>query len=133
MDKMRKRVYEKDHTEITAEDGKYEISWEFGFNDYRRYFEITKENAERAMKSDEDLHAVMLYAETGHWTSTKTQEEIARDFISSSPDRLIRIPTNQNHFTEEEIEEMLPKVDRKKLNKEQNKYLDELLEKYGLE
>lgn len=89
MDKIRKRIYEKDHTEITEEDGKYEISWEFGFNDYRRYFEITKENAERAMESDEDLHAVMLYAETGHWPSTKTQEEIARDFISSSPDRLI--------------------------------------------
>lgn len=129
---MKNRIYEKDHTEITEDNGKYEISWEFGFTDYRRYFEITKENAERAMKSDEDLKAVMLYAETGHWPSTKTQEEISREFLLKCPHLLIRIPKNQNHFTEAEIKEILPNLDRKKLKDEESKYLDELLKKYNL-
>ena len=62
-----RRVYSGRGCEITEENGIYHISWEQGIFGQITEYEISKENAERAMRSDDDAYAVKIFAETGKW------------------------------------------------------------------
>ena len=98
---------------ITENEGKFYISWmTSGHTDEEVTFEISRENMEKALRSDEDASAVMLFAETGFWPSKKSDDDLARDFIREYPELLIRIPDNRDLFSEEEVKELLSKLDK---------------------
>ncbi len=97
--------------DISEENGKYEISWEQGVFGKTVHYEISKENAYRAMKSDEDAYAVKIYAETGGWPSTNDQQiEQEKAFIRKFPKVLLTNPEKQNLFCKEEAAELLKKA-----------------------
>lgn len=63
----------------------------------------------------------MIYAETGLWPEKNTEEEEnerIRTFVRKFPELLIKVPDNQDLFTEEELKELLP-LGKKKLSEEE--------------
>lgn len=63
------------------------------------------------MKSTQDAHEVKVYARIGQWPVKNTEEEEieqTREFIRKFPELLIKVPDNQDLFTEEELKELLP-------------------------
>ena len=97
---------------ITENEGKFYISWAVGPFDERVTLEISKENMEKALRSNEDAGEVMRFAETGFWPSKKSDDDLARDFILKYAELLIRIPDNRDLFSEEEVKELLSKLDK---------------------
>ena len=74
-------------------------------------YDISKENMEKALKSDEDAYEVMVYAETGKWPlKTDEQIEYNKNFIREFPELLIKVPENQKLFDKEELKILLSKV-----------------------
>ncbi|HEM2321058.1 TPA: hypothetical protein U0312_003056, partial [Listeria monocytogenes] len=76
---------------------------------------------EKAFKSSDDAYEVMIYAETGLWPEKNTEEEEnerIRTFVRKFPELLIKVPDNQDLFTEEELKELLP-LGKKKLSEEE--------------
>lgn len=73
------------------------------------FYTISKENADRAFKSPQDAYEVMIYAETGQWPNVKEEKKNAdRELMKKFPELLIRIPSNQELFTEDELKELMP-------------------------
>jgi len=64
---------------------------------------------DKAFKSDQDAHEVMIYAETERWPSGVEEEtEIKKAFIQKSPELLITVPENQELFDRTELYKLLP-------------------------
>ncbi len=106
-----KVIYRGRGCEITEDSGVYQISWEQGVFGKTVQYEISKENAEKAMKSDDDAYAVKIFAETGKWPLTeKEQLEETRNFIREAPTLLLKVPENQKLFSKEELEVLLEKA-----------------------
>jgi len=106
-------VYSGRGCEITENDGIYQISWEEGIFGKTVQYEISQENAERAMRSDDDAYAVAIFAETGSWPSSEEEKlEDARNLIRKLPELLLKNPDNRKLFSPEELEELLKKSSR---------------------
>lgn len=97
--------------EITEDGGIYQISWEQGVFGKTVQYVISKENAEKAMKSDDDAYAVKIFAETGKWPLTEEEQlEETKNFIRKVPKLLLKNPENQKLFSQEELEVLLKKA-----------------------
>lgn len=59
---------------IIEKDGEYQISWAQGPNNEPVFYPISKRNMDKAFKSVHDAYEVMIYAETGQWTSGVEEE-----------------------------------------------------------
>lgn len=105
------KIYKKNGYAVIVNEDKYQISWQVGNFGKNVYYDISKENMEKALKSDEDAYEVMVYAETGKWP-LKPDEQIERNknFIREFPELLIKIPENQKLFDEEELKVLLAKI-----------------------
>lgn len=106
---------------IVKNNEEYTIEWPQGPFDQVISYPITKQLAEKAMKSSQDAHEVKVYARTGQWPVKNTEEEEreqTREFIRKFPELLIKVPDNQDLFTEEELKELLP-LGKKKLSEEE--------------
>ena len=105
------KIYKKSGYAVSVNENKYQISWQVGTFGKNVYYDISKENMEKALKSDEDAYEVMVYAETGKWP-LKPDEQIERNknFIRKFPELLIKIPENQKLFDEEELKVLLAKI-----------------------
>lgn len=65
----------------------------------------------KALKSNQDAHKVMVYAETGNWPFEKDeQSEKRKAFIRRFPELLIKVPENQDLFDEEELKVLLQQI-----------------------
>ncbi|MBC1519013.1 hypothetical protein HB877_08710 [Listeria welshimeri] len=96
---------------IVKNDEEYTIEWPEGPFDQVISYPITKELADKALKSSQDAHEVKIYARTGQWPVKNTEEEEreqTKKFIKKFPELLIKVPDNQDLFTEEELKEFLP-------------------------
>ena len=81
----RQNIYQGKGFAIFKSGNDYEISWQKGLTSESVYYPISKEHAERAMKSDKDANDVITYAETGKWPWQIKRENDAisecREFI----------------------------------------------------
>lgn len=104
------------------EDGdKIQISWAQGPFQHIVYYDISRENMEKALKSPEDASDVMFFAETGKWPpSEEEQLENRKEFLRGSPKLLLKIPENQKLFDKEELQILLKKA-KELSRKEQTK------------
>ncbi|MBC2042214.1 hypothetical protein HCA56_07215 [Listeria welshimeri] len=96
---------------VIERNGEYQIPFPKGVTGEPVFFPITKELMEKAFKSSDDAYEVMIYAETGLWPERNTEEEEnerVREFVRKFPELLIKVPDNQDLFTEEELKELLP-------------------------
>lgn len=102
------------HKRWRAQHGVYRIirsGWEEGIFDKTVQYEISQENAERAMKSDDAAYAVKIFAETGSWPSSEEEKlEEARNLIRKLPKLLLKNPDNRKLFSPEELEKLLKKA-----------------------
>ncbi|MBC1431019.1 hypothetical protein IA829_09750 [Listeria seeligeri] len=106
---------------IIKKDEEYTIEWPQGPFDQVISYPITKELADKAMKSPKDAHEVKIYVRTGQWPVKNTEEEEreqVREFIKKFPELLIKVPDNQDLFTEEELKELLPLGEKNLLEEE---------------
>ncbi|MBC1473133.1 hypothetical protein HB852_00690 [Listeria grandensis] len=94
---------------VIEKEDEYQISWSQGPYEQPVFYTISKENADRAFKSPQDAYKVMIYAETGQWPNLD-EEKKNKDsaLIKKFPELLIRIPSNQELFTEDELKELMP-------------------------
>ena len=96
---------------IVKKNDEYTIDWLQGPFDQEVSYPITKELADKALKSSQDAYEVQIYAETGLWpkkTAEEKEDERVREFIKKFPELLIKVPNNQDLFTKEELKELLP-------------------------
>lgn len=106
---------------VLKKDNKYTIEWPQGPFDQVVSYPITKELADKAFRSAEDAYEVMIYAETGLWPNKNTEEEEServREFVRKFPELLIKVPDNQDLFTEEELKKLIP-LGEKNLSEEE--------------
>lgn len=99
---------------IERDDG-IQISWEVGMFGEKVFYDISREDMEKALRSDEDAYEVMVSAETGR-LPLSPEEEIERDkdFIRKYPKLLLRVPANQILFDEKELKELMSKAEEDK-------------------
>lgn len=103
------KIHRGDGFAIIEKDGEYQISWAQGPYNEPVFYPISKRNMDKALKSNQDAHEVMLYAETGQWPSgVEDEAEINKAFLQKSPELLLKIPENQELFTKSELDELLP-------------------------
>lgn len=103
------KIHRGDGFAIIEKDEEYQISWAQGPYNEPVFYPISKRNMDKALKSNQDAHEVMLYAETGQWPSGVGDEaEINKAFLQKSPELLLIIPENQELFTKSELDELLP-------------------------
>ncbi|EAD0721440.1 hypothetical protein NW48_08740 [Listeria monocytogenes] len=96
---------------VIERNGEFQITFPKGVTDEPVFFPITKALMEKAFKSPDDAYEVMIYAETGLWPEKNTEEgenERIRKIVRKFPELLIKVPDNQDLFTEEELKELLP-------------------------
>lgn len=111
MEKVAK-VYKKNGYAIVEDETGIWISWPQGPFDHIVTYPISRENLQKALKSDQDAYEVTIYAETGKWPPEKeAQMERNRAFIRRFPDLLIKIPENQALFEEEELKALLARAE----------------------
>lgn len=107
---------EKIHTgrgfAIFERDDNIQISWEVGMSGEKVFYDISRKDMEKALKSDEGAYEVMVRAETGR-LPLSPDEKIEKDraFIRKFPKLLLSVPENQKLFDEQELKELLSKVD----------------------
>ncbi len=63
--------------------------------------------ADKAFRSYDDAYEVMIYAETGLWPEKNTEDE-ENERVRKFPELLIKVPDNQDLFTEEELKTLIP-------------------------
>ena len=61
------KIYRRSGYAITEDENGIWISWTVGPYNETVTYSITRENLEKALKSDHDAYEVMIYAETGRW------------------------------------------------------------------
>lgn len=96
---------------VIKKDNTYTIEWPQGPFDQTVSYPITKELADKAFRSSDDAYEVMIYAETGLWPEKNTEDEEnerVREFVRKFPELLIKVPDNQDLFTEEELKTLIP-------------------------
>lgn len=96
---------------VIKKDNTYTIEWPQGPFDQTVSYPITKELADKAFRSSDDAYEVMIYAETGLWPEKNTEDEEnerVREFVRKFPELLIKVPDNQDLFTKEELEILIP-------------------------
>lgn len=102
------KVYRRSGYAITEDENGIWISWTEGPYSEIVTYPISRENLEKALKSDHDAYEVMIYAETGRWPPGEEQrQENSRAFLRKFPDLLIKIPENRRFFEGEELEVLL--------------------------
>ncbi len=103
------KIHRGDGFAIIEKEGEYQITWVQGPYNEPVFYPISKQNMEKAFKSDKDAHEVMLYAETGQWPSGVEEDtERNKEFVQKSPELLLKVPENQELFTKSELDELLP-------------------------
>lgn len=96
---------------VIEEDGKYNITWDEGPYGVLVSYEISREDFERAFKSDADAESVMAFAETGVRPDPKlTQDEVDRQFLRKYPELLVKNPEGRKLFSEAELKRLLKKA-----------------------
>lgn len=108
---------------IVKKNDEYTIDWLQGPFDQEVSYPITKELADKALKSSQDAYEVQIYAETGLWPKKTTEEEEnerVREFIRQFPELLIKVPDNQDLFTKRELDELLPLAKKEIAESEEN-------------
>ncbi|MDG5471459.1 hypothetical protein P6709_06845 [Jeotgalibacillus sp. ET6] len=102
-------IHRRDGFAIVEKDGKYQISWPQGPYNEPVFYPISNGNKDKAFKSDQDAYEVMIYAETGQWPTSKEEKtEINKSFVRKFPELLLKVPANQQLFTQSELDELLP-------------------------
>lgn len=103
------KIHRGDGFAIIEKDSEYQISWAQGPYNEPVFYPISKQNMDKAFKSNQDAHEVMIYAETGHWPSGVEEEaEIKKAFVKKCPKLLLKVPENQDLFTKSELDILLP-------------------------
>lgn len=108
---LMEKVHRGNGFAVIERNGEYQITFPKGVTGEPVFFPITKELMEKAFKSSDDAYEVMIYAETGLWPERSTEEEEnerVREFVRKFPELLIKVPDNQDLFTEEELKELFP-------------------------
>jgi len=97
---------------IIENDDKILITWPQGPYGKAVFYEISRENMEKALKSDRDAYEVMVYAETGNWP-LKNDEQIEKkkELIRRFPELLIKVPENQKLFNKEELRVLFQQIE----------------------
>lgn len=96
---------------IIKNGDKVQITWAQGPYGQPVFYDISKENMEKALKSEQDAYEVMVYAETGKWPLEKNEQmEKKKAFIRRFPELLIKAPENQNLFDEEELKILFKQI-----------------------
>ena len=105
------KTYQGNGFAIIENNNKFQITWPQGPFGAHVFYDISKENMEKALKSDQDAYEVMVYAETGRWPLKKDDQlEKSKDFIRQFPELLIKIPSNQELFDKDELKILLDKI-----------------------
>lgn len=106
-----KRIHQGNGFAIFEEDDCVQISWEVGMSGKRVFYDISREDMEKALKSDEGAYEVMVNAETGRLPLSKEEKiEKDRNFIRKHPQLLLTVPANQKLFDAKELDELLSKI-----------------------
>ena len=88
-----------------------QISCEEGVVGKFAYYDISKENAAKAMKSDRDSYEVIMFAKTGKWPPAESErQEINKEYIRKFPELLLKNPENQKLFDSAELDVLLNKA-----------------------
>ena len=104
---------------IEQKGEKYYISFPVGLIDKTVELEISKENVEKAKKSDQDAYEVMIYAQTGKWPLTEQEQlEYNKEFIRKNPKLLLTVPENRKLFSSEELAVLLERAEKEHKNTE---------------
>lgn len=105
------RIHQGNGFAIIKKGDKNQITWPQGPYGHPVFYDISKENMEKALKSDQDAYKVMVYAETGNWPLEKDEQmEKRKAFIRRFPELLIKVPENQDLFDEEELKIFLQQI-----------------------
>lgn len=110
------KIYRRSGYALTEDENGIWISWPQGPFDQTVTYPISRENLEKALKSDRDAYEVMIYAESGKWPpppGKEQQRENNRAFIRKFPELLVEIPENQALFEEEELKALLAQAQEK--------------------
>ena len=119
------KILRGDGFAIVEKDGEYQICWPQGPYNEEVSYPISRQNVEKAFKSSQDAYEVMIYAETGQWPSrTEEKAEINKVFVKKFPELLLKIPKNQDLFTESELDVLLPLAKETLLEKEAIKVIE---------
>ena len=102
------KIYQRNGFAIIENDDKFQITWAEGPYGNSVFYDISKENMKKALKSEEDAYEVMIYAETGRW-SLQEEEKLKKnkEFIRQFPELLIKVPANQALFDKDELKILL--------------------------
>lgn len=105
------RIHRGNGFAIIENGDKIQITWPQGPYGNPVFYEISRENMEKALKSDGDAYKVMVYAETGSWPIEKDEQvEKRKDFIRRFPELLIKVPENQDLFDDEELKILFKQI-----------------------
>ena len=93
---------------IIESDGKIQITWQQGPYGQPVFYDISEDNMNKALKSEQDAYEVMVFSETGKWPLKKDEQlEKNKEFIRQFPELLLKIPENQSLFDETELKNCL--------------------------
>jgi hypothetical protein len=107
------RIHQGNGFAIIESGDKIQITWTQGPYGYPVFYDISKENMEKALKSEKDAYKVMVYAETGKWPLEKDEQmEKKKAFVRRFPELLIKVPENQDLFDEEELKMLLEQINK---------------------
>lgn len=107
-------IYKGNGFVIVENSDKILMKWAHGPYGENVSYEISRENMEKALKSDEDAYAVMIYAETGKWPlKSDEQIEFKKKFIRKFPELLMKSPENQKIFDKAELDILFQKINKK--------------------
>lgn len=107
------KIHQGNGFTIIEKGDKIQITWAQGPYGHPVFYDISRENMEKALKSNQDAYKVMVYAETGNWPLEKDEQmEKRKAFIRRFPELLIKVPENQDIFDEEELKKLLQQINK---------------------
>lgn len=96
---------------IVENGERLQISCEEGVMGKIAYYDISRENAAKVMKSDRDSYEVIMFAKTGKWPPAESErQEINKEFIRQSPKLLLKNPENQKLFDSAELKDLMKEI-----------------------
>lgn len=105
------KIHQGNGFAIIENGDKIQITWPQGPYGQPVFYDISRENMEKALKSEQDAYKVMVYAETGKWPLEKNEQmEKKKAFVRRFPELLIKAPENQDLFDEEELKILLKQI-----------------------
>ena len=106
-----KVIYRGNSFCIVENGERLQISCEEGVVGKIAYYDISKENAAKAMKSDRDSYEVIMFAKTGKWPPAESErQEINKEFIRKFPKLVLKNPENQKLFDSAELKALMNKA-----------------------